>query len=823
MAAGRIKGITIEIGGDTTKLVSALSKVDSAIKTTQTNLRDIERALKLDPTNTELLKDKQEELAKQIDSTKERIDKEKQALEELKQKLDQPYDADHSEEFEKDAKAAQELKLQIDLDTAALKDLEDQAKKSSSIIGQQMQAWGEKMQQVGSKIKGVGESITRVGQGLTQKVTVPLLAAGTVAVSKYAEVDKTMQLANKTMGNTAEEADLLNKAMSEAASNSTFGMNDAAGAALNFARAGLDATQAANAMAPAMNLAAGEAGSLDVVSGGLVATINGFGDSFDQAERYADVFAAACNNSALDVDGLSEAMSVAAPIFSTAGKEVEDAALYMGVMANAGIDANVAANSLKTGMARLADPTKGAREAMEEFGISMDAVWNEDGSMKNSVEIQKNLHDAFANLTEQEQMTAAGAIFGKNQMASWLALINTAPEDVNALDESLRNCDGTTKEMADAMMGGFGGSIEKLKSSLDVLMTTLGQLAAQYLTPIIEKIQSVVDAFMGLDSETQEHILKILAIVAAVGPIIMIIGKVVVGIGSLISAIGTISSAIGAIIPVITAIGAPVLGIVAAVAAVIAIIVLCIKHWDEIKEVTQKVINAMVEKWNEFKENVAKKWEELKTNITNAVNNIKTGIQDKFNEIKNAVVNKVNELKTNAVNTFNNLLSAIKNTVNNIKNAIVNGFQNAVNFITSLPKQALQWGRDIINGIVDGIKNAIGKVKEVMSNVADTIKGFIHFSEPDEGPLKNFHTYMPDMMRQIAQGIEAGTPQVEKAMESMTSAMVPTLSGTSNINNSTNSVSINVYGSQGQDVGELADIIEQRITDNVIRRGVAFA
>lgn len=825
MAAGRIKGITIEIGGDTTKLVSALSKVDTAIKTTQSNLRDIEKALKLDPTNTNLLKDKQLELAKQVEATKERIDKEKQALDELNAKLDQPFDLDHADEFQKNAKAAEDLKLQIDLDTAALKDLENQVKKSSSIIGQQMQAWGVKMQEVGDKVKGVGQSIANVGAGLTQKITVPLVAAGTVAVSKYAEVDKTMQLANKTMGNTVEEAELLNQAMSAAAANSTFGMNDAAGAALNFARAGLDATQAANAMAPAMNLAAGEAGDLNVVSGGLVATINGFQDSFEEAEHYADVFAAACNNSALDVDGLSEAMSIAAPIFSTAGKEVEDAALYMGVMANAGIDANVAANSLKTGMARLADPTKGARKAMEEFGITMDAVWNEDGSMKDSVEIQKNLHDAFANLTEQEQMTAAGAIFGKNQMASWLALINTAPAEVDALSTSLQTATGTTQEMADAMMGGFGGSIEKLKSSVDVLMTTLGGLMAQYLTPIIEKIQSVVDAFMGLDSETQEHIIKIAAIVAAVGPIILIIGKVIVGVGSLISAIGTISSAIGAIIPIITAISAPVLGIVAAIAAVIAIIVLAIKHWDEIKEVTQKVVDAMSQKWAEFKEAVSRKWEELKTNISNAVNNIKTGVQNKFNEIKTAVVNKVTELKTNAVNAFHNLLTAITNTVSNIKNAIVNGFQNAVDYITSLPGRALSWGRDIINGIVDGIRNAIGRIRDVMSDVAETIASFIHFSEPDEGPLSNFHTYMPDMMRQIAQGIEAGKPQIEKAMESMTSAMVPSLSGTStsSVDNSTNSVSINVYGAPGQDINELANVIEQHITDNVIRRGVAFA
>mgnify|MGYP002523398317 CR=1 FL=1 len=121
-----------------------------------------------------------------------------------------------------------------------------------------------------------------------------------------------------------------------------------------------------------MNLAAGEGGNLDTVSAGLVATINGFHGSFDEAGYYADVFAAACNNSALDVDSLSHAMSVAAPIFSSAGYTVNDAALYIGIMANNGIDADKAANSLKTGLARLVSP---AKEGAEMIGRNRSISW----------------------------------------------------------------------------------------------------------------------------------------------------------------------------------------------------------------------------------------------------------------------------------------------------------------------------------------------------------------------------------------------------------------------------------------------------------------
>ena len=203
-----------------------------------------------------------------------------------------------------------------------------------------------------------GGKVEDVCKGMITHVTLPLIALGTAGAASFAEIDKTMQLTNKTMGNTEEKAQMLNKAMKEAAANSTYGMKDAATATLNFARADLDTEQAAAALAPAMNLAAGEGSKLDTVSGGLVATINGFHGSFEEAGCYADVFAAACNNSALDVDSLSGAMSVAAPIFSAADYSVNDAALYMGVMANNGIYADKAANSLKTCLARLVSPAK---------------------------------------------------------------------------------------------------------------------------------------------------------------------------------------------------------------------------------------------------------------------------------------------------------------------------------------------------------------------------------------------------------------------------------------------------------------------------------
>ena len=577
------------------------------------------------------------------------------------------------------------------------------------------------LDQVSRKVEGVGKKIEGVGKTLTTHLTVPIVTAAGVCVTKFAEVDKTMTLTNQTMGNTAEQADILNKAMQDAAANSVFGMDDAAQASLNFARAGLKAEEAANALAPAMNLAAGEGGDLDTVSAGLVATLNGFGDAFENAEHYADVFANACNNSALDVNSLSDSMSIAAPIFNAAGYSVQDAALYMGVMANAGIDAGEAANSLKTGLARLISPAKDGAVWMERLGIN---VTNADGSMKDTVTIQKELHDSFATLSESEQITAASAIFGKMQMAKWLALINTAPSDVEKLNEALEQ-EGTTTDMANAMMSGFGGSIEKLKSTLDVLMTTLGQLAAQYLTPVIEKLQAWLDAFNALDDETKDHIIKIAAIVAAVGPALIIIGKIVTGIGSIISVVSGLVSAIGAISAAIGVASAPVLGIIAVIAAVIAIGVLLYKNWDTIKEKAQELWQNLTEKFELIKLIVTQTWEWIKTSTTEAWDNIKSKVAN--SDIGQAASKVWDAMKKTATDSFSaikkaydehggGLKGAVAATMEGIKQYYLAGY----NFINNLTGGKL-------DAIKDKVTSTFNTIKEKVKSAIDFIKGIFNF------------------------------------------------------------------------------------------------
>lgn len=204
--------------------------------------------------------------------------------------------------------------------------------------------------------------------------------------------------------------------------------------------------------------------------------------------------------------------------------------------------------------------------------------------------------------------------------------------------------------------------------------------------------------------------------------------------------------------------------------------------WNNIKDAASNI-------WNGIKQVVSSYVDGLKNFVVNIFTNLKdavSGIWDAikstasnvWNAIKDSVSNIAENLKNAAVNAFHNLVAGIGDSLSSLGSVVKNGFQSAIDFITSLPSRALQWGKDFINGIANGIKNAIGAVTDAVSGVADKIRSFLHFSRPDEGPLREYEKWMPDFMTGLANGIYSNINKIQKAAKDVSSTIDTTITGT---------------------------------------------
>ncbi len=179
-------------------------------------------------------------------------------------------------------------------------------------------------------------------------------------------------------------------------------------------------------------------------------------------------------------------------------------------------------------------------------------------------------------------------------------------------------------------------------------------------------------------------------------------------------------------------------------------------------------------------------WEAIKSAVSSVVNAIKEVITSVWNAIKSTVASIVGGLKDAVVNVFNSLLSGIKNAMSGIAGAVKSGFDAAINFIKGLPSQALQWGKDIIGGLIDGIKSKISGLVDSVKDIAGTIASFLHFSEPDEGPLSNFHTFMPDMIDLLGKGIRGNLGKLTGPMKELAGMLIPTTGAMESISSAEN-------------------------------------
>lgn len=744
--AGRIQGITVEIGGDTTKLQTALKGVNTEIRNTQSQLRDVDKLLKLDPGNTELLAQKHRLLGDAVKETKEKLETLKTAAEQAEQAL-------------KDGTITQDqydgLQREIVETEQKLKSLEEQAKQSGTAL-QNIAAKGEKLKTVGDNISNVGTKLLPVTAGV--------VGLGTAAVKTAADFDTAMSKVAAVSGATGKDLDALRDKAREMGSKTKFSASEAAEAMNYMAMAGWKTEDMLSGIEGVMNLAAASGEDLATTSDIVTDALTAFGLSAKDSGHFADILAAASSNANTNVSMMGETFKYCAPIAGALGFSAEDTAEAIGLMANAGIKGSQAGTALRTIMNNLSGDVKICGSSIGEVTV---ATTNADGSMRDLSDILADCRTAFAGLTESEKAQAAESLVGKNAMSGFLALMNAGEGDINKLSSAIDNCDGCAAGMAETMNDNLAGQLTILKSQLQELAISFGELLMPAIRTIVGWIQKFVDWLNSMDEGTRKVIVTIALVAAAIGPVLIIVGKVISAVGTIMTLVPKLMGIINAAKGVFAAFNAvcaanPYVLIIAAIVALVAAFIYLwnnceefrqfwIDLWEGIKEIAIAVWEALkaffqaaweaikttaTTVWNAIKDFFSGLWEGIKNIFTTVVNAISTFLTTAWNTIKNTVTTVWNAIKTFFTTVWNGIKSVITTVVNAISaflSTAWNGIKTAITTVLNAIKTAVTtvWNgiKNTITTIVNAIKNAIttawNNIKSAVSNAANAIKNAV--------------------------------------------------------------------------------------------------
>ena len=190
--------------------------------------------------------------------------------------------------------------------------------------------------------------------------------------------------------------------------------------------------------------------------------------------------------------------------------------------------------------------------------------------------------------------------------------------------------------------------------------------------------------------------------------------------------------------------------------------------WNSISGTISSVMNAIFSV-------VSSIWNQISSAVSNVLNAIQSVVSNIWNSIKSTISNVMQSISSTVSSIWDNIRSAVSDKISGIKSTIQNGFDAAVGYIKGLASDAWNWGRDIVSNIIDGLRSMIGSLADSVSGIADTIRSYLHFSVPDEGPLTDFESWMPDFMKGLADGIDKSKKYVEKAVGGVAKAMQLTM------------------------------------------------
>lgn len=734
--ASRIAGITVEIGGDTKKLTSALSGVNKQISSTQNALKDVDKLLKLDPSNTELLSQKQKLLQEAIAGTKDKL----AALQDAAAGSDLGAD-------EHDALQREIIETQQKLEA-----LEGEYKNFGSVAQQQIKAAGEKMQEVGGKISQVGEKMQSVGADLSKKVTAPIVAVGTTAVAAFNDVDVGYDTIIGKTGATGDALEDLKGQFNDIYStmNAT---SEEVGAAIGevntrFHQQGEECGETSKQFLKYAKLNNTDvSGSIDTVQNALAA----FNMEAENAPTLLDVLNRTGQNTGASVDSMAASLVSNATALQELGLDIYESVGFLGQLEMAGAENESVISGMKRALKSATEEGKPFNEALMQL---QDTILNGTGSV--------------------DGLTMAYDLYGKSGSAVYQAVKNGQLDFSNLASSAdiLADSVGSVSSTYEATLD----PTDRFKVALNNLKLTgaeLGATVLETLTPAIQTVSNAVQKarewWEGLSESQQQMIVKIALVVAAIGPVVAIIGTVVSGIGSVISVAGTLMSAMGALL-------SPIGLVVAAIAGMVAIGVTLYKHWDELKAWAS-------EKWSNIKETVSGAWESIKGKTAEAAANVKEKISSAWENVKSKtsaawtnVRTKIStevetaktkvstaweSVKSKTSAAWENVKSKTSTAWSNVRSSVSTAAENAkakmsgawdsiksktstaweniksavsgkVSGISSSMQEKLSAAKSTVTGIFEGIKSAIGSkldsARETVRGAIEKIKGFFNFS-----------------------------------------------------------------------------------------------
>lgn len=648
---------------------------------------------------------------------------------------------------------------------------------------------------IGSSLKSVGQKMTSVGKSMTTYVTTPIVGAGAAAVKTAADFDTGMSKVQALSGATGKELDQLRDKAKEMGAKTKFSASESADAFGYMALAGWKTADMLDGIEGIMNLAAASGEDLASVSDIVTDSLTAFGMSAQDSAHFADVLASAMSNSNTDVAGLGEAFKYVGPVAGAFGYTVEDVSVALGTMANAGIKGSSMGTALRQALVQLTSPSETAAMYMKQFGISL---FDANGNTKDLMTIMKDLRgtfkttaidiegatkaaemgdDAWAEYAaglglprdEQEKLTAVTEIFGARSMPAILSIIQASDEDFNSLTESIYGASdafdgaGTAAGMSQKMMDNLNGQITIIKSTLEGIAISIGEILMPKIRDIVKDLQGFLDKLNSMSKEEKEQMIRIAGIVAAIGPLLMIFGKLFTTAGTLVTTFRVLSTSFAAteggfaaLKVALGGISAPVLAVV----AVIGVLVAALKHlWDTNEEFRNKISEiwgGIVDRFNEFCQGIVDRLNALGFNfnditevigalwdafcntlvplfevafseiavILDSVLTILTGILDVFigvftgnwDQVWNGVKGIFEGIWNGLEGTFNTVIDGILKTLepfitafgtsweklwDDVTGFFKNTWDGIVSFFVELPGNAKQWLDDFINAVIE--------------------------------------------------------------------------------------------------------------------------